>query len=551
MTTPQNNETADIRHFLGILKGRKWSVALVALVTVASALFFSYQQTPVYSASSRVLVKSPVLTPGQYVAPPNLATEAEIASSDAVASLAADRVSGSVPLETLLANVRVEPVVETEVLVITYSATDPSSAQRGANAFAETYLTYRQTQAEETLEAAQRRYEDRIRELRNRIDILDKRIRSEEKSGGNTSELETQRSIILAQIGDISERLEDVRPGQGASSDVGEIIAPAEVPESPSSPNHLRNAAFGLIFGLALGILVAFLRDRLDDRFRGRPDVERAIESPVLATVPKFDIPKQGEIPLPVAADPKGPASEAYRNLRTGLQFISAQKEIKSVLVTSPQAHEGKTSTTANLGIAMSITGRRVILVSADLRRPTLETALGAESSVGLSSFLLGEVDDPTQLILGHPELPNLSLITAGAIPSNPAELLTSPRLVQLLEWLEGAFDFVLFDSPPVLPVADAVILASHVDGVVLIFNAAKTSRSSAVHAKEQIERVGGQVLGVVLNAFDPVSTPYYYEPYSYSTYYDSEPSSDGSRAKSSASPSNLREIFSQTSDRL
>jgi non-specific protein-tyrosine kinase len=226
------------------------------------------------------------------------------------------------------------------------------------------------------------------------------------------------------------------------------------------------------------------------------------------------------DTPLPVVSEPKGPASEAYRNLRTGFQFLASQRGYKTLLVTSPSAHEGKTSTVANLGVALSQAGRRVVIVSADLRRPSLEKTFGAESDLGLSTWLLGEEEDLRNLVLEHPDIPNLSLMTAGRIPSNPAELLTSPRLRELIDRLTQYFDLVLFDSPPVLPVADAVILASHLDSVILIFDAASTGRSAALHAKEQIERVGGNIIGCVLNAFDPSNTPYYYEPYYYSAYY-------------------------------
>ncbi|MGH2808084.1 MAG: polysaccharide biosynthesis tyrosine autokinase, partial [Actinomycetota bacterium] len=316
---------------------------------------------------------------------------------------------------------------------------------------------------------------------------------------------------------------------------VGDVLEAASTPEQPFSPDHPRNGALGLFAGAILGIGVAFIRERLDDRFRGRPDVERVLEAPVLATVPRFAHGKRFENSLPVLSEPKGPASEAYRNLRTGFQFLASQRGYQTLLVTSPSAHEGKTSTVANLGVALSQAGRRVVIVSADLRRPNLERTFGAQNELGLSSWLLGEEDDLRKLVLEHPDIPNLSLMTAGRVPSNPAELLTSPRLRELIDRLTQYFDLVLFDSPPVLPVADAVILASHLDSVILIFDAASTGRNAALHAKEQIERVGGTIIGCVLNAFDPSNTPYYYEPHYYSAYYgpheDESGSGDGETA--------------------
>jgi capsular exopolysaccharide synthesis family protein len=282
----------------------------------------------------------------------------------------------------------------------------------------------------------------------------------------------------------------------------------------------------GAIFGLALGVGMAFLRERLDDRFRGRPDVEQAMEAPVLATVPRFPKERRSR-ELIVVSEPKGAASEAYRNLRTSLQFLLTQRGAKTLLITSPSEHEGKTATTANLGFALAQAGQNVILVSGDLRRPQLEKYFGVKAEVGLSTYLLGEVDDIGQIVLGDPSLPGLRLLPSGPVPSNPAELLTSPRVGELVAELEAHSDIVIFDAPPVLPVADSVILGSHVGLAVLILDAANTQRSAAVHAKELLQRVGTEVIGCVLNAFDASGSPYYYEPYYYSQYY-SKPDEDG-----------------------
>lgn len=461
---------------------------------------------------------------------PQAENEAEVARSEPVAALVKEDLKIEQNVDELRAPLSAQPTSPTsKVISITYQSSDPEFARDAANSFAKNYLQYRRTKLEGALTSSAQSIRNQITEINRQLERVSAELERARAAGDTAAlaELDTKRGSLSTQLGILQADLNALRGGT-AQVTVGSILGLASVPTDPVSPDHVRNGLLGALIGILFGVGLAFLRERLDDRFKGRPDVERAIESPVLATVPRFSAGgRRGATELPTATDPRGPASEAYRNLRTGLQFLAQQRSAKSFLITSPSAHEGKTSTVANLGIALSQTGRRTVLVSADLRRPQIEKVFGAESDVGLSSWLLGDVDTLEQIVFEHPDLPFLSLLPAGPIPSNPAELLTSPRIGELITLLERAFDMVIFDSPPVLPVADSVILASHVDGVVLIFDAASTRRSAAIHAKEQIERVGGHVVGCVLNAFDPSTTPYYYEPYYYSGYSPADEDGD------------------------
>ncbi len=501
---------------------------MTAVIVTAIALGMSARQTPVYTATARLLIKQ-VPDVNHF---PEAEDEASTVRSDPVAAGVIEDLGLGLSEETLLANLSVVTESPTSnVLVLSYNSTDPVEARDVANSFMDQYIEYR-TQQLQGGTASQRRalqnQRDQIERELSQVNI-DLERASQRGDTVEVSDLELDKIRLEGQLQAVLEEIRSLRVF--VEIQVAEKQDIASVPTSPSAPNHLRNGLLGALAGVMLGVGLAFLRERLDDRFRGRPDVERALGSPVLATVPRFSTSRnEPAAQLPSITDPKGAASEAYRNLRTGVQFISAQRELRTILVTSPSAHEGKTSTTANLGITLSQTGKRVVLVSCDLRRPQLEKTFGAESDVGLSSWLLGEIEDPATIVLEHPQLPNLSLVPAGPVPSNPAEVLTSPRLGDLVDHLEAMFDVILFDSPPALPVADAVILASYVDAVILVLDAGKTSRSAAVHAKEQLERVGAQIIGCVLNAFDPATTPYYYEPYYYSRYYEpyAEDSSKG-----------------------
>lgn len=533
MDTPRADESADLRHYLGILKSRKWTILVVTAVVIAAALLLSYRQTPLYRAEARVLVNplpSAIVTtvPNQLAAPVNLQTEKEVVASVPVAQLVAEELDVADPTE-LLDDLEVEALADTEVLVVTYTSPDARIAARAANSFAENYIRFRVRQALESVITTRSSVEDRIDATRDNLEGLAERIERARKAEDDAlvSTLETERTALVARLGVLQERLEGVQTEDSVRLAAGDVIEPATRPAAPSSPDHVVNGLLAAIAGVVLGTGLAFFRERLDDKFRGRADIERALEAPVLAAVPKFR-PGKGASAKPfelmVAAEPKGTASEAYRTLRTSVQFIASQQGIRSLLITSPSAGEGKTSTTSNLGAALAQAGKRVILLSADMRRPTLERFFGVRNRHGLSTWLLGEdVDDDPMSLLQDSDVPNLRILACGPVPSNPAELLASPRLARLLNELELNADMVLVDSPPVLPVADAAILASHVGGSILVVDAAASHRSATLHAKEALERVGTGVIGTVLNAFDPGTSPYdYYYPY-YRRYHSYE----------------------------
>lgn len=530
MLESQIDQPLDLRKYVAILRARKWTIVLVTVLVTGFSIFWSYRQTPIYQTSARLLLKQDPPT-GYY---PTAADEAEVVTGEAVAQVVVEQENLGMTPSELLSGVSATPLTQGSlVIVITYRSPDPALTQIAANGFARGYISYRREQAQAGIEGQREALQRRLGRLDAQLQALISRTEDAREAGNQSlvRQLEFQQSQLISRRGNLESEI-DALPSTGTSSDsFGELLAEAGLPAEPSSPNHQTDGIMGLVLGLALGIGMGFLRERLDDRFRGRPDVERAMEAPVLATVPRFPKTHRSR-ELIVISDPKGAASEAYRNLRTSLEFLLNQRETKTLLVTSPSEHEGKTATTANLGFALAQTGRKVVLVSGDLRRPQLEKYFGVKAELGLSNYLLGEVDDIGQIVLEDPKLPGLRLLPSGPVPSNPAELLTSPRVAQLVSELEKHTDILIFDAPPVLPVADSVILASHIKTAVLIFDAANTQRSAATHAKELLQRVGADLVGCVLNAFDPSGSPYYYEPYYYSQYYSrtDEAREDGKR---------------------
>lgn len=207
---------------------------------------------------------------------------------------------------------------------------------------------------------------------------------------------------------------------------------------------------------------------------------------------------RNGHLKLAVIADPRSPAAEAFRTLRTNIQFSSLDRELRTILVTSPGPREGKSTVLANLAVALAETGRRVIAVDCDLRRPALHQLFGVPHAAGITSVMLE--DDPQTLPLQDTIVPGLRLLASGPLPPNPSELLGSQRFNRVLDLLKREGDVVLFDAPPVLGVADAAVLAARLDGVLLVASAGKTRRDLARRARQQLERVNARIIGVVLN---------------------------------------------------
>ena len=510
--------TIDLREYLAIVKTRKWTILVVTILVLGAAIGLSAAQTPMYTAQARVLVEIPLLESGQPQLV-NLETESQLVGSETVADLAQDALGVEDDLDSLLEGLDVTARPGTEVLEIAYTSTDPAFAQDAANAFASSYITFKRERQTGDIVAEENALQQRIRNAEAQLAQITEQLSLAESDGSEALAvtLENNRTSLIARIGILQQQLDDVQASRPDRIAAGEVIESADVPRSPSSPRYLTNAVMGLLLGLALGVGVALLRERLDDRFRGRDDVEKLTGAPVLATVPRFRPEKRSKTPNLVAEiRPKGTTSEAYRSLRTNLLFITGMESAKSLLVTSAQAGEGKTVSAANLALVLAQAGNRVILVSADLRKPTLEKQFGIDRDPGLSNWLASKDGADVWALIRDPGVRNLRILPSGPIPPNPAELLTSPRFETLVKLLEGNADYVLFDSAPVLAVADSSIIASRVDLTLVVVSAADTHRTAVQHAVTELHRVGGRIAGTVLNNLDPSVSPYYYGPYVY-----------------------------------
>lgn len=270
--------------------------------------------------------------------------------------------------------------------------------------------------------------------------------------------------------------------------------------------------AFGSIFGLMLGFGLALLLHFLDRTIKDASQLERAVGISVLGIIPVID--DKGTAPqgrdLHVHSQPRAPAAECCRAIRTNILFAGADKPLRVLTISSPNPRDGKTTSAISLGTTIAQSGARVLLVDSDLRRPRLHAALGTTRTVGLTNLILG--DSEIEDVVKTTDVPNLYLLPCGPQPPNPAELLLTNRFNEVLSELSSRYDFVLLDSPPILAVTDAVVLARRSDGIILVAQADKTTVDDVKHCARALSDVNANVIGIVLNNIDLTRRKYYYQ---------------------------------------
>jgi capsular exopolysaccharide synthesis family protein len=336
-----------------------------------------------------------------------------------------------------------------------------------------------------------------------------------------------------------SEKYEESRIAEAGKTANIRVVDAAVPPEKPIRPNKPLNVLLAIFFGLGIGVAISFILEVMDSSIRTVEDLEK-LKANVLGAIPTISpdeiarrLKKRGvklsqedreriTSKLITNFSPKSPISEAYRSLRTNILFANIDKPIKTLIISSSATKEGKSTTVANLAITMSQMGSRVLIIDADLRRPTIHTLFKIDRQIGLTNALLGtytldEVIKPTGI-------ENLDVISAGDIPPNPSELLSSNAMRKALQILSQRYDLILIDSPPVIAVTDAAVLATRVDGVLLVVSSGYVTRNEVLRAMQLLGNVRANLIGVLLNGLDIKriygSYYYYYHYYQYYYYY-------------------------------
>ncbi len=338
-----------------------------------------------------------------------------------------------------------------------------------------------------------------------------------------SQELETNRQILNTLL----QRQRELQVTNGDRSNEVSIATYSRLPRVPIGPQRFRNIFIAFLLSLVAGIGLAFLLDFLDDTVKTVDDVDRYIHLPALALIPSnrdrgrlIGVPGTPQSPAPsdttalaMISDARSPIAESYRHLRTSLLLSSAGQPPKTILVTSSQPSEGKTTTAINTAFMLAQTGADVLIIDCDLRRPRLHAHFNAPNAKGLTNWLSGETDIDSLTQTYGPQ-PNLKFLTSGPVPPNPAELLGSEEMRKLLSILTERFAHVVIDSPPAISFTDASVLSTMVDGVVLVVHGGRSSRAVVRRAKQQLLDVGAHIFGVVLNNVKVETQEYYYSGY-------------------------------------
>ncbi|HWR58961.1 MAG TPA: polysaccharide biosynthesis tyrosine autokinase [Thermodesulfovibrionales bacterium] len=298
------------------------------------------------------------------------------------------------------------------------------------------------------------------------------------------------------------------------------ILDRAEVPRAPYKPNKKRNLVIAVMVGLLGGIGLAFFVEYLDNTVKTSDDIEKEVALPSLGLVPDLlEKGRKNAFPVVTYEDKSSPLSEAYRSIGTYIQFSSAGRPPKSILVTSARQGEGKTTTVVNIAVTLTHNYGRGIIIDSDMRRPMIHKIFDVDNSRGLSSFLAGHLELNDGLIQ-KTKVENLEVIPAGVLPPNPSELLNSYRFKDLLTELFNAYSFILIDSPPVLGLSDSLVLSTLMDGVVMVTRAGNTPKDAAVQARKLLQGVNAKILGVILNGMTEADLKYGSYSYYYTHYY-------------------------------
>lgn len=419
---------------------RRWKLIVVCvLLATGAAALLTFQTTPLYASSTQLFVSTASsstsdASTGGQFATQRVASYVDLVGTRKLSETVASNLGGGFDAKELRDEVTAEAVPETVNLIITVKNADPVAARDIAQAYAE---------------------------------------------------------ALSALIADI-----ETPDGKTEAPIKAAITDNAAITDTPVSPNKTRNLGLGLVLGLLIGVGAAVLRDLLDTTMRTTEDVATVTSAPILGHI-NSDAAAVRKSQAEALAEAT-PWAEAFRVLRTNMQYVEVDQEHRVFVVSSSLPAEGKSTATANLAVTLAMAGESVCLVECDLRRPTMATRLSLDDAVGTTSVLIGKValDDALQSY----DDTGLQVLACGQRPPNPSELLQSQAMSDLITNLRERFDIVLIDSPPLLPVTDAALLAAQADGLLVVVRHGKTTRDQLMHSLERVESVGAKCVGVVIN---------------------------------------------------
>ncbi len=521
----------DMRRSLAI--ARKWAILVVACTVLAAAAAFAVSslQHKTYQAATKLIVGQSLssVSPdyAQLLASQQLSTTyATIATTRPILQSVITQLGLDTTPDELAKRVSTDASSSSTLLSITAEDASPDRAAAIANAVAQNLIT--------TASSIQGRQQDILASIDNDLAATQQQISATQDQVSALLAIDPRTTAQDAQLATLEGRLVTLRStyatllsySTGAATNLLSVVEPAAAPADPISPRPLLNTVVAALLGLLIAIGLVVLIELVTDGVRSTEDAERASGLSVLGTIGRHRGAqgKSAIYQLTPLLFPQSGITEGYRTLRANLEFTTVDMPLRSILITSAQAREGKTMTAANLALVFAQAGRRVLLVDADLRKPRVHEAFSLANGRGLTTWLL---NPGTHIDVGQrtDEL-NLTVLTTGPVPPNPAEVLGSQRMRSFIETTTAAYDLVIIDSPPLLACADAAILAAQTDGTVLVIDASVSRRRAVRAGREMLDRAGARVLGAVLNRVaGPAFTDY---GDAYGSYFGREASAAG-----------------------
>lgn len=494
-----------IEQLLRIVRRRKWVVLQALIAVPLIALVFSLSQEDKYTASATLLFRQAPdgVEVGESVLDPTreAATNGQLVGLPVIADRAAQVMGGDVSAAEILDSVSVEPSSEADTAEISATTDSPELSAEMANAYGNAYIDFRR-------QADRAQVQDAINVAESGLESL------------TPAEQEGKEGTAL------TEQLDRLKLTQALQTGGAELVQPAEPPSDRSSPQPLRNVALGLLLGAVLGFCLAALLERLDRRVRTLDEFEDIYGAPILARIPRSQrlSKRRSE-----AVGPQTPEGEAFRVLRTNLRYFDLDQDCRSILITSPEAGDGKSTIARTLATTMAEMGDVVVFVEGDLRKGGELRGLAGSPATGLSNALAGAALDQVLIEVNLPSAGgqrsrSLTVLPSGPVPPNPSELLESERMQDLLIELKQRFRVVILDSPALGAVSDALALISEVSGIVVVGALGKTDRGAAQELSRQFALLDKKPIGVIANFTE-------LERGNYSHYYRSDLVGSGSSA--------------------
>lgn len=509
----------NVSEYFTVLRRRWFVIVATVLLAAAVVAVLDLSKTPVYSASTQLLLQpkqsESIFQPGVVVGDATRAIQNEL------------KIINSLRVRTAVTKAFGSPVGisaasggDDDIIILSATDSDPEQAAKKVNVYAETYQTVRREAILADLSESKTVLQQQVDDFQSQIDkvnaplaAIDQKIVDTPVNSPSYPQLviereqldkkvQSRRTELQNQLSDYQQRLQILQLSERLTTTGGvQILNPATVPSSPISPNITRDIVQAALIGLFIGIGLALLLEQADDSIRTTNDLERTAKGlPTLGLIPVDEGWRNSDKPrLSTQEVPMSATAEAYRGLRTTLQYLALNRPMGVVQITSASAGEGKTSTLSNLAVAFAEAGMPVAVVGADLRRPRVHSFFGVDGSVGLTSVLLGSVS-LEQALQQSPIHQNIRVLPSGPRPPNPSELLSLDRTSVLIRSLLEDHAIVFVDCPPVLPVTDALVLSRCVDSSLFIAMSNSTSKRQAKRAMERLRQVNSPLIGTILN---------------------------------------------------